>query len=241
MTTNMRTLVKKICRTPFNVIGLDITRYKKKLKPLTFLVDYEIKTVIDAGANVGQFALEVREVLPDAQIHSFEPMAECFIKLKNNFKNDNFFTAYNYALGECTEKKVIFKNDYAPSSSLLKNTEFQEETFPFTKKSTEEEISIERLDTLLPIEGIEENILFKLDVQGYEDKVLKGAEKILAKTKIVLIETSFYAFYKDQPLFDEIYSLLNTLGFRYHGSTHQKRHPKNNEPLFEDSIFIRNK
>jgi hypothetical protein len=70
--------------------------------------------------------------------------------------------------------------------------------------------------------------------------VLKGAENILNKTKIVLIETSFYPFYKGQPLFDDIYDVLKKKGFKYHGNTHTKKHPETNEPLFEDSIFIRN-
>jgi FkbM family methyltransferase len=230
----METRIRTLLRTT----GFDVVRYRPTKNPLSFLTAYNIQTVIDAGANVGQFASQVREVLPTAHIHSFEPMQDCFETLNTTFAHDPHFTAHHMALGDVSQDSVLYKNDYSPSSSLLKNTDLLDTTFPFAQESIEENIVIRTLDTVLQVTNLKKNILFKLDVQGYEEKVLRGAKTMLDASSIVLIETSFYPLYQGQPLFADIYTLLHAQGFTYHGSVQQKRHPETNEPLFEDSVFI---
>jgi FkbM family methyltransferase len=229
----------RFAKKTLNKFNIDIVRYRKHIDPLAFLANYNINTVIDAGANVGQFAEEIRRVLPNAHIHSFEPLEDCFLKLKNKFLNDSLFSGYNIALGEKKGKTNIHKNEYTPSSSLLHNSKLLDTAFPFAQKTTTEQITIDTLDTVLAEKKIKQNILFKLDVQGYEDKVLAGASQTLTLTSIVLIETSFYKLYEEQPLYNDIYKLLYSEGFDYHGSVHAKKHPETGEPLFEDSVFIK--
>ena len=61
---------KKFVRKAFNLIGLDIRKAKRDLKSV-WLESFEIKTVIDVGANIGQFAVDASELYPDAVIYSF--------------------------------------------------------------------------------------------------------------------------------------------------------------------------
>jgi FkbM family methyltransferase len=219
--------------------GIDIVRYREKINPLAFLRHYSIKTVIDVGANVGQFAAEIRAALPEAFIYSFEPMKECYEKLQSSRRHDPKFKAFNVALGETAGQSVIHKNSYAPSSSMLSNSKLLEQAFPFTAESTDEKIEVKTLDSVLSAGSLQKNILLKLDVQGYEEKVLRGDLKLLEQTSIVLAETSFYTLYEGQPLFEDMYTFLHDRGFEYHGSLQNKRHPKTGEILFEDSIFMR--
>jgi hypothetical protein len=90
--------MKKIIKNIVSKTGYTIIRHGKSKNPLTFLKEYSIKTVIDAGANIGQFAQEARLELPHAHIFSFEPMKNCYEILVTNFKDDLLFTAYNTAL-----------------------------------------------------------------------------------------------------------------------------------------------
>jgi FkbM family methyltransferase len=218
---------------------LDLVKNRAHVDPLGFLNHFDVKTVIDVGANIGQFASEARKALPNAHIYSFEPMKECYSALLRSRASDSNFTAYNFALGESAGNSIIHKNSYAPSSSILNNSKILEEAFPFTKESTDETIVVKTLDSVLDGTKLEKNILLKLDVQGYEEKVLRGGLNFLNHVSIVLAETSFYALYEKQPLFDDIYKFLKEKGFEYHGGLQNKRHPKTGEILFEDSIFIR--
>src|ERR1019366_7712453 len=70
--------------------GLDVHRSRE---PLRFLRAYPIRTVLDIGANEGQFAATVRRLLPDVEIHSFEPLSEPFSKLERRQSGDRRFFA----------------------------------------------------------------------------------------------------------------------------------------------------
>jgi hypothetical protein len=104
----------------------------------------------------------------------------------------------------------------------------------------EEVILIDTLDNVAESLEIEKEILVKVDVQGFEDKVIAGGMKVLKQTKIVIIETSFREIYKSQPLFSDIYqTLVDELGFSYAGSWSQQKSPIDGSPFQEDSIFIK--
>lgn len=231
--------MKKIIKNILNSIGIDIKLYRKAIRPLDFLKSYNINTVFDVGANVGQFAEEIREYLPNAKIYSFEPVKSVYEKLLDNRKSDNLWEGFNSALGETKGSAEINVSPYSPSSSLLPKTELLNEAFPHTKGTTKELTQVYTIDSIANTINCSSEILIKLDVQGFEDKVIKGGHNIFSKAKIVLIETSFFQIYEGQPLFDDIYKLLTNLGFKYHGSFNIKRHPHTYEILFEDSIFIR--
>ena len=82
-----------------------------------------------------------------------------------------------------------------------------------------------------------DNFLIKLDVQGYELPVIQGGINTLKQAKIVLIEVSFYEFYENQPLFDDVYDCLRKLGFEYRGNLHQFLSKDNKKIIFADAIF----
>lgn len=220
-------------------VGIDIHRYIKQPDKLSWLQSFNIKTVIDVGANTGQFKREIREKLPDAFIYSFEPIRECFEKLKEEERTDKIFMAFNFALGESNTVSIINKSSYTLSSSLLSMSNIHKEAFPHTKDSTPETIEVRRMDDALKDINMDREILIKIDTQGYEDRVIRGGVGTLAKAKVLIVENSFVPLYENQPLFGDIYKALTELGFTYHGALHQKLDSKSGEILFEDSLFVR--
>lgn len=222
-----------------NKAGLDLRRHHPEADRLAWLSGMNIQTVFDIGANIGQFATEIRAALPDAQIYSFEPLAGCYGKLVGAFKGDQKFRAFNYALGERAEKIAMNRSAYTPSSSLLPMADSHKELFPHTKDSLPETIEVRRLDDVWAELKPVGEVLIKADTQGYEARVIAGGLEAFKQARAVLIEASFVELYEGQPLFDDIYQKLKALGFVYKGALHQKINNKTGEVIFEDAIFTR--
>lgn len=227
-------------RKILNKAGIDLHRYHPTADRLAWLSSLNINLVFDIGANIGQFAAEIRERLPLAQIYSFEPIKECYEQLIVNFVNDKNFRAFNCALGETDGSLNMNKSPYTPSSSLLVMADSHKQLFPHTKNNKSESIDIRRLDEVSNEINLEKEILIKVDTQGYEDKVIAGGMKTFLQAKVTIMEASFICLYEGQPLFDDIYEKMKSLGFAYNGALHQKINPKTGEVIFEDAIFVRN-
>jgi FkbM family methyltransferase len=235
--------IKKAIHNFTRKLGFDFYALKDRAEienqKLIWLQKKNIKSIIDIGANVGQFTAKIREINATSKIYSFEPIKSCYAILANNFKNDTNFTAYNYACGDTTETLEINVNNYSPSSSLLDIEQLHVDNFKHTASSTKENIQVDLLDNLLDVDKLERPILIKMDTQGFEKKVIAGAHKILSKTDIVLIELSYQKLYKDQSLFHEIYTILYNLGFDYCGNMEELLSPMDGMPLQSDGIFIK--
>jgi len=229
--------VKKLIKLVFNKCGLEIIK-KESWATYGWMAQEEIKTVLDIGANKGQFALRIHSILPDAKIYSFEPLSDCCRELKRNMSSMAGFRCFNYALGDENGKHTIYHNDFSDSSSLLPMEQLHKDAFPFTKNVREEIIEIRRLDDIADSLELIDNILIKIDVQGFEDKVIYGGEKVINRAKILIIEMSFEPLYHGQLLFDGIYSILKNKGFVFKGCEETLRHPKDGRTLQCDGIFI---
>jgi len=100
------------------------------------------------------------------------------------------------------------------SSSLLPTTELQIDTFPGTQVVGAMPVLTDRLDTLVPSTELMGPVLLKIDVQGTELDVLKGASGMLDRVDTILIECSFAELYAGQALADDVISLLHAHDFR---------------------------
>ena len=185
--------------------------------------------------------LSIKELalLPETFIYSFEPLKDCFEKLRRRETRDSKFKAFNYALGEEEADASINMSSYSLSSSLLAMTESHKTLFPHTQESVPEMIKVKRLDDVFRELKLEKEILIKIDTQGYEDKVIAGGINAFSAARAAIIESSFVELYENQPLFDDIYGKMKSLGFVYRGALHQKINQKNGEVIFEDAIFVR--
>lgn len=234
----MLKIAKKVIKKSFNMLGLDIRKIERN--KFVWLNDLNIKTVFDIGGNIGQFARMIHNILPAASIYSFEPLEDCYKQLQSNMRDASNFKAFNFALGDKDTEMDIYRNEYSPSSSLLKMGKLHKQAFPYTNKEGIEKIKVKRLDDIIHDLKVEDNILIKIDVQGYEDRVILGGKKLFAKAKVLIVETSFQILYESGPLFDTIYEILKQKGFKYMGNLGQIKNPINGSVLQSDSIFINN-
>lgn len=224
-------------------LGFDFYTLKDKsdgeLLRLRWLKEMNIKTVLDIGANEGQFALLIRKLLPQVAICSFEPIPACYAKLVKKFNNDMTFKAFNVAIGDKAETIEMNINDFSPSSSLLEIDELHVQNFKHTVNSVRQQIPVKTLDGLRAELDLVKPYMVKIDTQGYEDKVIKGGQEVLAGAEVIFVELSYRTLYKEQVLFDDIYNDLVRLGFQYHGNSEELLSPINGAVLQSDGIFIK--
>src|ERR1051325_8931037 len=128
---------------------------------------------------------------------------------------------------------------YSQSSSILQMATLHKEAFPDSANHTAETVEIKRLDDALIGFSLQPEILIKIDVQGYEDKVIAGGEQLIDKTKAIIVEVSFRELYEGQPLFDRVFELLSRKHFQYMGNLYQLLNPKDGAPLHADALFVR--
>lgn len=174
-------------------------------------------TIIDVGANQGQFALTAKKYFPTAIIHSFEPLPEIFIKLSNNCLKLQDVHVYNHALGSTNSFIKFYQNSYSHASSALHVSNEQKKILPITSLEKEIEVPVKTLDNVFGELDIQGKVLLKLDVQGFEKEVLIGSKNIISKVEYLLFETSFFQMYNGEPLFDEMHSFAKELGFELLG------------------------
>jgi len=211
--------IKHKLRTFLWKFGYDISRFKPTLHPLArrkkILESYGIDTVLDIGANAGQFAQQIRGELGYAnRIISFEPLTSAFESLKENAKDDLNWETYNFALGDTDEKQEINIAGNSLSSSLLGMLPAHLMAAPDSKYIGKEEIEVRRLDSIFDdLCGSNNKIYMKVDTQGFEKKVLRGAENSLMQIDLVQMEMSLVPLYEGETLFDEMCVLMREKGY----------------------------
>jgi len=230
----MKGTVKYVCRH----FGLDVRRVQP-WRELEWIRGCDIQTVLDVGANTGQFASQIHALLPEARIYSFEPLADCYEQLVKRMAGVPGFRAFNLALGDSSGAGSMHRNEFSPSSSLLPMGDLHRQAFPFTERTRVQEIEIRRLDELEGDLEIVGNVLIKIDVQGAEDKVIRGGRRLMSRASVLIIETAFYSLYQGQPLFNDIYDMIRQDGFTFMGCEGAIRDPRDGVVLQCDSVFLR--
>src|SRR5579862_7050389 len=140
-----------------------------------------IRTVLDVGAHRGEFSSAVRAVCPDARIYAFEPLPDCCAALSNRMRNGGSFQAFPVAIGKAHEQITLWRSSYAKSSSVLPMAALHKESFPWSAGNTPLMVEQRALDEYLGQLQLAEKVLLKIDVQGYEAQVLRGATELLKR------------------------------------------------------------
>ena len=176
-----------------------------------------VRTVVDIGANRGQFALAARHCFADASIVSFEPLPGPAAQWRAVFAGDTRATLVDGAVGPQAGEAEIHVSARDDSSSLLPIGERQSALFPGTAEAGTASIRVLRLADALPATEIAAPALLKLDVQGFELQALAGCEELLSCFSWVYVECSFVELYAGQALADDVFGWLHDRGFRVDG------------------------
>ncbi len=169
---------------------------------------------IDAGANRGQFSLMTRLIWPDVSIFAFEPLESEAGIFKIVFESDPKTKLFEMALGETCGNAEIHLSHRADSSSLLPIGELQQTLYPSTVEVGKRQIKVATLDSLVEVWQGSRRACLKIDVQGYELSVLRGARLALRNCSFVYVECSEVPLYTGQALYSEVESFLNAEGFK---------------------------
>ena len=216
--------------------GLPLAGYGTLRRP--WLRDFGFRTILDIGANDGQFAAAAHAVFPDAAIYSFEPIPDCFAKLTKTMAGVPNFKAFNLGLGAASGEMQINRSDFSPSSSFRPMAGLHKSAYPHTAHSVPLTVRVETLDGVAKGLELAEPLLVKMDVQGYEDQVLAGGGDTARRAAAIITEVSYETLYDRQPLFDAIYRAITGMGFLYKGSLEQAEDSAG-RALFADGIFVR--
>jgi FkbM family methyltransferase len=172
--------------------------------------------VFDVGANDGRTVQRLQAHLPEPAIFAFEPVSSTFQLLTERTADQANVRCLRLALGSEAGQRQMFLNETAAVHSLD----------PGWGASTgTETIEMTTVDLVVAQEGIPRIDLLKIDAEGHDLEVLKGARDTLGNGKIgiVMIEVGFAAPGKRQPTLEEVQAFLSPLGHHLYGIYNQSR------------------
>lgn len=227
-----------------NRLGFDIiSLHKQPSHTLLGLRSSPIHTILDIGANTGQFARYIRDIFPKARLYCFEPLPTPYRELTDWAKQqgNGVVTTFNLALGQKEGViKMFMHTEHSPSSSLLASTDLNQALFPQTSLQQMVDVQLTTLNHIsqqLSAELIDD-ILIKLDVQGYENRVIYGGEELFKRAKAVILEVCLDELYTDQASFKELLLQLDSCGFQYEGNLSQI-YAQDGHVIYFDAIFVK--
>jgi FkbM family methyltransferase len=196
--------------------------------------------VYDIGASSGNFSGCLAKMTGVASVHAFEPVACLFNKLSQRMLGYPKVTCHNVALGETNQSlNMLVTGAALDSSSLLPMEELHKNEFVGDFAAHEEEVRVVKLDDYVTSHKLPQPNFVKIDVQGYEDRVLRGGADTISKADYCVLEMSFLPLYQGSPLFDDIYRQMQQLGFMLVGIADISR-GKSGVLLQVDGIFAKN-
>ena len=209
-------------------------------KRMKIIEAYGVNVLLDIGANVGQYATDVRRSGYADRIISFEPIQKTYQMLCENFASDPSWEAHNTALGEADTSQTIHVSNNLFSSSFMPMAKTHLANYPESNYTNDESVSIARLDTIAPrLVKPGDRLFMKMDVQGYELNVLKGAVATLSQVQVVESEMCLTPLYMGQPLLGDIVSFLYEAGFTLVSLINGGTEQKTGYTLWIDGIFVR--
>lgn len=217
--------MKKLINNFLNLFGYKISNldfiYDSNLNLINTIKQKKINTVIDVGANEGQFATKIINNGFKGNIISFEPLSSAHTKLLNivkGFKNHNkvnWIAEKRVAIGNKNKKTIINISGNSESSSILKILPKHTSLKPTSITVGKEDVMMKKMDNYLDLVSKHNGpYLLKIDTQGYEMEVLKGSKNVLNIVSYLLVEVSLVELYQGQKLLKDILDFLSKKNFK---------------------------
>jgi FkbM family methyltransferase len=212
------------------------TGHIDSLELLELLRSSNPQVIYDIGANVGTWTLLAKALYPTAQVHAFEPLPAHIDKFKQLTKRLPGVSLHEIALGPHATRKMMKVTDFSDASSLLALAETGKKHWHL-QQVAEIPVKVERLDDWISSRSLPNPDLIKLDVQGFELEVLRGAPQAMRVASSVLTEVSFTELYSGQCLYHEVAALLAQSAFHAYAFGHSTPVGK---PLLQiDCLFVK--
>lgn len=237
--------LKKRVRTLLNKAGWELHRYRPSSDPWALVGDiirrHDIDLVIDVGANIGQYGRDLRRHGYRGRIVSFEPLSSAHSRLQANSAGDTSWTvAPRCAIGSSDGEITINVSENSVSSSVLPLSDALTSSAPGAKYVQAESTPLKTLDRALSgLIGPSHRAFLKIDTQGYESEVLKGAVSTLMQTAAICVEASLVPLYAGQPLWLSIIEQLERAGWMLWDVSSAFSDPTTGQLLQVDMVFTR--
>lgn len=225
-------------RAALRATGLDLVRFPRG--PIAeHLNGLGVDTVIDVGANEGQYARQLREYGFTGRIISFEPGAAAFAALQRAARPDANWTCHPHACGQVNTTMELAVSAHSVFSSLRP---VRADTVALASDADvvrHERVDVRRLDGLwgpLALEG--RRVWVKSDTQGSDRDVLTGLGTQLASVVGIQIEMSVVPLYEGQPSWTEMIAWLESEGFALSSVIPGFRDPGRWRLLEMDGLFV---
>lgn len=198
------------------------------------------KIIIDVGAYVGDTPVKYASLFPEATIHALEPFPATFAELERHTTAVPNIRRHQLAAAATSGPRTLFVNGFDPTHSLLPRPTGSKRYFP-ARAATVDRVQVQTitLDDFCRREGIEFVDLLKLDVQGAELEVLRGASNLLEKqgVGVIFTEVAFVPHYQGAPLMHELWRYLADVGYTLYDLV-PELHGKDGQLRYGDAIFV---
>lgn len=181
-----------------------------------FILNFDSYCIVDVGASDGWFSKIIFHFKPTAEIVAFEPLKSHVSGLEYMKKRYPKFEYQNKALGEKEGVMEITEYKTRGLSSIKKMIGGIYENHGFnTEISKKEKVKITTLDHFFEQRKQKKRLVVKIDTQGFEMEVLRGATKLFSENRVdcVIIELATIPKYEGQALFDEFFHFFNKQHF----------------------------
>lgn len=233
--------MKRLVQLLMNKFGYQITLYPDRdfSRRLRLIKHYGINTIIDIGANKGQYSLEMRKFGFSGELRSFEPLSLAFKELQLKAINDKKWQTFNNAMGDFDGSTTINIAGNSHSSSINKMLESHLKAAPLSRNIGTEKIIVKKLDTIFyDLFKEDDAILLKIDTQGYEKKVLDGANRSLEFIRLIQLEMSLIPLYENEFLLADMIKFLQQQGFILVSLENGFSNSETGQLLQVDGIFV---
>ena len=194
-------------------------------------------TLVDVGANCGEFTSAAASLATLGRVFAFEPQPQCCTELQRVLDDIPNSVLHRAAVGAASGEIELICTANSKMASVLSPesqvaTGYAEGDFAVTNRV---KVPLLRLDDAIP-PGTNVGLM-KIDVQGYELSVLEGAKVTLRSTFAILVEVNYVAHYRGGVTFDTMHETLRSHGFRTFGISPPYCGPDG--PLWADAMFVR--
>ena len=242
--TGFRARAARTARRLLRRAGIEAIRYSPRnfahLRRADLLRGGRLTLVLDVGASTGRWSEQVRRAGFAGRIVSFEPLSRSFAELEARARADSAWECLRVALGDEEAEAELHVAANAASSSLLPMDERHLRAAPQSRYVGAETVRVRRLDALREeLVREDDRALLKLDVQGTELAVLRGAAQTLREVEAVEAELSVVELYEGQALLPAVLSHLDEAGFRLVALEPTFRDPRTGDLLQLNGLFLR--
>jgi FkbM family methyltransferase len=208
-------------RAKLSVLGvlhrfdLELSRGAFANRLVRTLKAHGIDTVLDIGANVGQYGLNVRRAGFTGRIISVEPLTGAYGELVKRAARDSAWLTLNAAAGRESGEVEINVSANSFSSSVLPMSEAHLISAPRSAYIAKETVRVVTVADLVQTNSVDPaRTLLKIDTQGYEAEVIAGADELITEFAALQFEVSLVELYNGQQLAEEIIDQLRRWGYR---------------------------